>query len=106
MPIVRLLARPHVEIAIAYLVGYVLLDWLSYIHPYMASGITPWNPPTGLSFALILLFGVEFLPWLFIAPVLADWIVRGFALPPLAQFADSIIIGGGYAAATSLLLTP
>ena len=106
MPVMRLLLRPHVEIAIAYLAGYVLLDWLSYVHPYAAFGITPWNPPTGLSFALILLFGVEFLPWLFIAPVLADGIVRGFALPLPAEIAAGTIIGSGYAAATALLQTP
>jgi signal transduction histidine kinase len=106
MPVVRLLSRPHIEIAIAYLAGYVLLDWLSYVHPYAAFGITPWNPPTGLSFALILLFGVEFLPWLFIAPVLADGIVRGFALPFPAEIAAGAIIGSGYAAATALLLMP
>ncbi len=106
MPVVRLLSRPHVEIAVAYLAGYVLLDWLSYVHPYAAFGITPWNPPTGLSFALILLFGVEFLPWLFVAPLLADGIVRGFALPLPAEIAAGAIIGGGYAAATALLLTP
>ena len=34
MPVVRLLSRPHIEIALAYLAGYVLLDWLSYVHPY------------------------------------------------------------------------
>lgn len=106
MPVVRLLSRPHVEIAVAYLAGYVLLDWLSYVHPYAAFGITPWNPPTGLSFALILLFGVEFLPWLFIAPVLADGIVRGFALPLPAEIAAGVIIGGGYAVSTTLLLSP
>lgn len=105
MPVARLLSRPHVEIAIAYLAGYVLLDWLSYVHPYGAFGITPWNPPTGLSFALILLFGVEFLPWLFVAPVLADAIVRGFALPWPAEVAAAAIIGVGYAAATALLMT-
>lgn len=106
MPVVRLLSRHHVEIALAYLAGYVLLDWLSYVHPYAAFGITPWNPPTGLSFTLILLFGVEFLPWLFIAPVLADGIVRGFALPLPAEIAAGVIIGSGYAAATALLLSP
>lgn len=106
MPVVHLLSRPHVEIAVVYLAGYVLLDWLSYVHPYAAFGITPWNPPTGLSFALILLFGAEFLPWLFIAPVLADGIVRGFALPLPAEIAAGAIIGSGYAAATALLLTP
>jgi signal transduction histidine kinase len=106
MPVVRLLSRPHVEIAVAYLAGYVLLDWLSYVHPYAVFGITPWNPPTGLSFVLILLFGVEFLPWLFVAPVLADGIVRGFALTLPAEVAAGAIIGSGYAAATALLLTP
>ena len=78
----------------------MLLDWLSYVHPFASFGITPWNPPTGLSFALILLFGAEFLPWLFIAPVLADALVRGLPLPLAAEIAAALIIGGGYAAAT------
>jgi signal transduction histidine kinase len=106
MPIARLLSRRHIEIALAYLVGYVLLDWLSYVHPFAGFGITPWNPPTGLSFALILLFGTEFLPWLFVAPMLADALVRGFPLPVAAEIAAAVIIGGGYAVATVLLLLP
>jgi two-component system, LuxR family, sensor kinase FixL len=106
MPIARLLPRRHIEIALAYLAGYVLLDWLSYVHPFASFGITPWNPPTGLSFALILLFGAEFAPWLFIAPVLADALVRGFALPVAAEVSAALIIGGGYAAGTMLLLSP
>lgn len=106
MPILRLLSRRHVEIAAAYLGGYVLLDWLSYVHPFASLGITPWNPQTGLSFALILLFGAEFLPWLFVAPVLADILVRGFPLPIGAAVAASVIIGGGYSVATSVLMAP
>jgi signal transduction histidine kinase len=106
MPIARLLSRRHIEIALAYLGGYVLLDWLSYVHPFAGFGITPWNPPTGLSFALVLLFGTEFLPWLFVAPVVADVLVRGFALPVAAEIAVAVIIGGGYAVATVLLLLP
>jgi two-component system, LuxR family, sensor kinase FixL len=106
MTIGYLLSRRHIEIALAYLAGYVLLDWLSYVHPFANFGITPWNPPTGLSFALILLFGTEFLPWLFVAPVLADVLVRGIALPVTAEIAAAIIIGGGYAGATVLLLAP
>jgi two-component system, LuxR family, sensor kinase FixL len=106
MTIGCLLSRRHIEIALAYLAGYVLLDWLSYVHPFANFGITPWNPPTGLSFALILLFGTEFLPWLFVAPVLADVLVRGIALPVTAEIAAAIIIGGGYAGATVLLLAP
>jgi two-component system, LuxR family, sensor kinase FixL len=106
MTIGCLLSRRHIEIALAYLAGYVLLDWLSYVHPFANFGITPWNPPTGLSFALILLFNTEFLPWLFVAPVLADVLVRGIALPVTAEIAAAIIIGGGYAGATVLLLAP
>jgi integral membrane sensor domain MASE1 len=106
MPIVRLLSRRHIEIALAYLGGYVLLDWLSYVHPFASFGITPWNPPTGLSFAVVLLFGVKFTPWLFVAPVLADGLVRGFALPLGAELAAALIIGGGYTLATGLLLVP
>jgi two-component system, LuxR family, sensor kinase FixL len=106
MPIAHLLSRRHVEIALGYLAGYVLLDWLSYVHPFASFGITPWNPPTGLSFALILLFGAEFMPWLFVAPVLADALVRGFALPLGAEIGASAIIGGGYAIATGLLISP
>ncbi len=106
MPISRLLSRRHIEIAAAYLVGYVLFDWLSYVHPFASFGITPWNPPTGLSFALILLFGTEFLPWLFVAPLVADIVVRGLPLPIGAEVAGVLIIGGGYAIATALLLSP
>jgi signal transduction histidine kinase len=106
MPIARLLSRRHIEIALAYLAGYVLLDWLSYVHPFGSFGITPWNPQTGLSFALVLLFGVEFMPWLLVAPMLADGLVRGFALPLGAEMAAVVIVGGGHALATGLLLLP
>lgn len=106
IPTMRVRSRRHLEIAFAYLVGYVLLDWLSYVHPFASFGITPWNPQTGLSFALIVLFGTEFLPWLFVAPVLADVLVRGLALPLPAEAAAALIIGGGYAAGASLLLSP
>jgi signal transduction histidine kinase len=83
----------------------VLLDWVSYVHPFATSGITPWNPQTGLSFALILLFGLEFIPWLFAAPILADLVVRGSPLPLAAEVLVALTIGGGYAAATLLLLS-
>jgi signal transduction histidine kinase len=106
MPIARLLSRRHVEIALGYLAGYVLLDWLSYVHPFGSFGITPWNPQAGLSFALILLFGAEFVPWLLVAPLVADGLVRGFALPVGAETGAAIVIGVGYALATRLLLLP
>ena len=106
MPIARVLSRSHVTIALGYVAGYVLLDWVSYVHPFAASGITPWNPQTGLSFALILLFGSEFIPWLFVAPLLADFVVRGWSLPIGAEVLVVLAIGCGYGVATGLLLFP
>ena len=99
------LARRHIEIAIAYLAGFVFLDWLSDVHPIANVNITPWNPPTGLSFAFILLFGPAFLPWLAVAPVLSDAVVRGLTLPLGAELAQALIVGGGYAAAMTFLLS-
>jgi two-component system, LuxR family, sensor kinase FixL len=66
--------------------------------PSRRFGITPWNPPPGLSFALILLFGYEFLPWLFVAPLLADAVVRQLPLPLGAEVVAALIIGLGYGA--------
>jgi signal transduction histidine kinase len=95
-----------VTIALSYVVGYVLLDWVSYVHPFAVSGITPWNPQTGLSFALILLFGSEFLPWLFVAPLVADLFVRQLPLPLAAESLVILLFGIGYGGATAFLLSP
>jgi hypothetical protein len=35
-----------VLIVAAYVVAYVALDWVSYIHPLGPFAITPWNPTT------------------------------------------------------------
>jgi two-component system, LuxR family, sensor kinase FixL len=106
MPLAHLLSRRYLEIALAYLAGYTLFDWLSFVHPYASFGITPWNPQAGLSFAVILLFGAEFLPLLFVAPVVADVLVRGLPLPIGIEIAAAAVIGSGYAAAAMLLLSP
>lgn len=106
MPITRFLSRSNLEIGVVYLASYVLLDWISYIHPIASLGITPWNPPPGLSFALILLFGRVFLPWLFLAPVFADAVVRQLPLPLGVEFATALIIGAGYGAGATFLTQP
>lgn len=106
MPITRFLSRSHIEIGLLYLAGYVLLDWLSYIGPIASLGITPWNPPPGLSLALILLFGRAFLPWLFLAPFVADAVVRQFPLPLWAELPTVLIIGAGYGVGAIALTRP
>jgi hypothetical protein len=64
-------------IVVGYVVAYVALDWVSYIHPLGPFAITPWNPPPGLSMALLLVYGLRLAPALFVAGLVAELVVRG-----------------------------
>jgi len=88
---------------LAYLVAYVALDRVSFFESYAQLGITPWNPSTGLSFVLILLFGRRLIPLLFVAPFLADMINRQVLLPWPAEI---LSVGAGYSAALLFLTGP
>src|SRR5687767_12736121 len=61
---------------IAYVVAYVFLDWLSFIHPLGPYAITVWNPPPGLSLALLLGLGLRYAPVLLVAGAIAEITVR------------------------------
>jgi two-component system sensor kinase FixL len=97
---------PKSVVGVAYLITYVLLDWVSYIDPFAAYGITPWNPPTGLSFVLVLLFGQRMIPFLFVAPFLADVTVRQLPLSWSLELAAVSVIGAGYSLGLLYLLRP
>src|SRR5215467_7790767 len=101
------LALPTAFLGAGYLVAYVLLDWISFIEPYRPFGITPWNPNTGLSITVILLFGRRMIPFQFIAPVLGDLVVlRQIPLPLNIELASAVLIGGVYGSAALLLMHP
>lgn len=91
-------------LALAYIAGYVLLDRISYVHPLAPYGITPWNPPPGLSLALLLGCGLHFAPALFIAAVLADVLVRGMAVHPFAVLSLALTLTAGYTLMAALML--
>ena len=59
----------------------------SFIEPYEHFDITPWNPNTGLSFILILVFGLRMLPFLFISPLVADLVNRELVGPWFVELA-------------------
>jgi len=90
-------------IGCAYLVTYVLLDWISFIEPFGSFGITPWNPTEGLSFAFGLLSGRAMLPLLVLAPLLAEVIVRSMPAPFSVLIGLSLATGGVYISAILLL---
>lgn len=90
-------------VGLAYLAGYLVLDWISFIEPYAPFGITPWNPNTGLSFVLILVFDQRMIPFLFVAPFLADLVNGHVVLPWSVEVLSVVAIGGGYSAALVFL---
>ena len=93
-------------VGLIYLAAYAALDWISFIEPYAHLGITPWNPGTGLSFVLLLLFGLRMIPFLLISPLLADYLNQQFAMPWQVEILASILVGGGYSIALTILLHP
>jgi two-component system, LuxR family, sensor kinase FixL len=103
---VWIVSLPLVIVGIGYLAGYVLLDWISFIEPYGSVGITTWNPGTGLSLALGLLFGRCMIPLLFIGPLLSDLILNQSPVPWSVELSFVVVIGSGYSAALLFLLRP
>lgn len=92
-----------VRIVILYLASYVFLDWVSYVHPVLPIGITPWNPPPGLSLFLLLVFGLRYWPLLFAAALAADAIVRGVPAPWPVLLEAAALLTGAYTFAAFLL---
>lgn len=87
----------------AYLAAYVALDWVSYIDPIGPLGITPWNPPPGLSLFLLLRYGLGYAPWLFVAAALAELLVRGGPAPWPVLIVACGVLAGGYTTVAALL---
>ena len=92
------LAR-RILIGCVYLVAYVALDYVSFVKPYRGLGITPWNPPPGLSIALVFLGGSFYAPFVLAAPAMADAVVRGAALGVPLELILSLAVGSTHLAA-------
>jgi two-component system sensor kinase FixL len=90
-------------VGLSYVAAYVMLDWVSFIEPYARFNITPWNPNTGLSFILILVFGQRMIPFLFVSPFLADLVNREIVVPWSVEILSVGVIGGVYSAALAFL---
>jgi two-component system, LuxR family, sensor kinase FixL len=76
--------------------GYVLLEWLSFIHEYKGVPITPWNPGLGLILAFMILFGARFAVVLFAGAVIAEVAVLRSNLPWALILGIASIITIGY----------
>jgi signal transduction histidine kinase len=91
-------SAPRTALVVAgYVVAYVALDWVSYLDPSRPLAITPWNPPPGLSLALLLTQGLAYAPALFVAGLAAEVVVRGLPAGLGVAVASSALFAAGYA---------
>ncbi len=93
--------------ALLYIVSYVILSRISFLHPFSEVGITPWDPPQGLTLAVLLRLGLRYAPVVPVAMFIAELLVRHLAapwLPVLPTLISVLITAGGYVGAAALLL--
>jgi len=91
-------------LAAIYIVAYVALDWVSYLHPVAPFAITPWNPPPGLTIALLTIAGLRFWPAVVVAVLAAEVLVRGGGVHPVSSVIASVVFAAGYIAVSGFLL--
>jgi C4-dicarboxylate-specific signal transduction histidine kinase len=76
---------------------YVLLERVSFLYQLDGLGITLWSPSAGASVILLVLLGVRFAPFVFVASLLTDFLIytgpRGFFAP----IGTSLVIAVGFA---------
>lgn len=64
------------ELGIVFVGLYLLLERVSFIHPWASTGITAWNPQTALVLALLLIRGMRGAPAVFLAMLVSELLLR------------------------------
>jgi two-component system, LuxR family, sensor kinase FixL len=80
----------------AFLIAYVALEWISFIHEYKGLPVTPWNPGLGVVFALMLYSGARYGAVLFVGVLIAETAVLRTNLPWPFIIGVATIIAVGY----------
>jgi two-component system, LuxR family, sensor kinase FixL len=88
----------------AYVVVYIFLEWISDNDQPFAN--YAWNPNSGASIAIALMFGRRMIPFMFIAPLLGGLAMRQNPLSLPFELVSAALIGSVYSAASLFLLHP
>ena len=96
---------PRAYLALGGVLTYVVLDWVSFIHPAEEFGITPWNPQPSIAIGLLWLVGQRFLPVVLLAVLLAEYLVRSAPAPWGVTLVMAAVLTLGYAAMAQALST-
>ena len=87
------------ELTIVFVGLYLVLERVSFIHPWNATGITPWTPQVALALGLVLIRGVRAAPALLLAILISEALVRQTPAPFGAVGLGAAIMTAGYTAA-------
>ncbi len=91
------------KISIPYLAASLLLEWGSWVFAIRDYNISPWNPPSGLALATLLIFGLRFAPLVLVAAIVGDIVIRGSPVPLHVSLLAGLAQTVGYAAAAWLM---
>ena len=96
-------AAPRLPAAVAFgfPVLFLLLDWISFVHPMSGTHITAWNPQAALAIALLVRYPSS---WWLVGPVMAAaaaW--RGLPEPAVPAAVASLVSTLGFAATAAAL---
>lgn len=84
------------EIGVVFIALYLLLERVSFIHPWASTGITAWNPQTALALGFVLVRGLRCLPALFLAILAAELLMRGHPAPLGLALVGAAALAVGY----------
>jgi signal transduction histidine kinase len=76
--------------------AYVLIERITFVYQLDGLGITLWSPSAGLSVIFLLLAGLQFVPFVFIASVVADYTVYAGPRGIFAPIGTSLILTVGF----------
>jgi signal transduction histidine kinase len=86
---------------VGYLVLYLVLDAVSYVHPMRGTNITAWNPQAALAIALLTRYPRAW--WLVVLSLLAAALTRASSPVPWPDIAASAMLAAGYVAIAAAL---
>lgn len=95
--------RQFFLISVGYVIAFMLLDWVSFIHPFAPFGIKPWDPPTALTLAVLFRLGLRYAVIVPFAVFLSDVFVRGMPGTSVLTLMSAVIITTVHIAAASTL---
>jgi signal transduction histidine kinase len=93
---------PDLVGALAFILVYVALEWVSYSHEYRGVPVTPWNPGLGAAFGLIVLRSTAYGLALFAGVVVAEIFVLQTQLAWPAIIAVALVVAATYTAAAAV----